>query len=111
LTVGCAKAAISDSWKEQTLLNTVKLRYADMPLFVEMASIGSGYTLESSVNLSAKFFDGGSPAEFDTSNSASIGGSGKYMDRPTITYSPITPYGMLLTCGVDVRPVCCIPSL
>jgi len=82
--------AISDSWKEQTLLNIVKLRYADMPLFVEVASIVSGYTLESSVNLGAKFFDGGSPAEFGTTNSASIGGSGKYTDRPTITYSPIT---------------------
>jgi hypothetical protein len=82
--------AISDSWKEQTLLNIVKLRYADMPLFVEVASIVSGYTLESAVNLSAKFFDGGSAAEFGTTNSASVGGSGKYTDRPTITYSPIT---------------------
>jgi hypothetical protein len=44
--------AISDSWKEQTLLNIVKIRYADMPLFVEVASIVSGYTLESTVNSS-----------------------------------------------------------
>ena len=43
--------AIADSWKEQSLLNIVKLRYADMPLFVEVASVVSGYTLESSVNL------------------------------------------------------------
>jgi len=82
--------AISDSWKEQTLLNIVKLRYADMPLFVEVASIVSGYTLESSVNLGAKVFDGGSAAEFGTTGSATIGGSGKFTDRPTITYAPIT---------------------
>jgi hypothetical protein len=77
-------AAISDSWKEQTLLNIVKLRYADMPLFVEVASVVSGYTLESSVNVLGTATDA-TPRE-----AVSVGGSAKYTDRPTITYAPIT---------------------
>jgi len=74
--------AISDSWKEQTLLNIVKLRYGDVPLFVQVVSIVSGYTLESSVNV----------AGIDSSpgNSIVAGGSAKFTDRPTITYAPIT---------------------
>lgn len=78
--------SISDSWKEQTLLNIVKLRYADMPLFVEVASIVSGYSMESSVNLGSNF----SSLNNASSEAFSLGGSGKFTDRPTITYAPIT---------------------
>lgn len=78
--------AVSDSWKAQTLLNIVKLRYADMPLFMEVASIVSGYTVEGTVNLAGTVFESGSSAPA----SATFGGSGKFVDRPTITYVPIT---------------------
>lgn len=78
--------AISDSWKEQTLLNIVKIRYIDMPLFVDVASIVSGYTLQSSVNLNAQASsEGAIQGDF-----ASLGTSGTFIDRPTITYTPIT---------------------
>ena len=78
--------AISDSWKEQTLLNIVKIRYADMPLFVEVASIVSGYTLESSVSINGML----SSSDAIQRDSLSLGSSGKFIDRPTITYVPIT---------------------
>jgi hypothetical protein len=98
--VGCAKlgprsvprdrfdynTAISDSWKEQTLLNIVKIRYADMPLFVEVASVVSGYTLEGSVDLSGTL----SSDDAEQGDFLSMETAGKYTDRPTITYSPIT---------------------
>ena len=79
-------SAISNSWKEQTLLNIVKLRYADMPLFVEVASVVSGYTLEGAVNLSGTSF----PESSVQGDFLGWGASGKYTDRPTITYAPIT---------------------
>jgi len=78
--------AIADSWKEQTLLNIVKLRYAEMPLFVEVASVVSGYSLESAVNLGGTIRSDSSIL----SDSLNLGASGKFTDRPTITYSPIT---------------------
>lgn len=78
--------AISNSWKEQTLLNIVKIRYADMPLFVEVASVVSGYTLEGAVSLGGTV----SSDKAVQGDFLSLGTSGKYTDRPTITYAPIT---------------------
>jgi hypothetical protein len=78
-------AAISDSWQNQMLLNIVKLRYAETPVFVDVTSVISQYAVEGQVNLGATFnnpLGGGSDTQ-------SVGGTGKYTDRPTITYTPL----------------------
>ncbi len=78
--------SIANSWKQQTLLNIVKLRYMDLPVFLDVSSIVAGYSLETG------FTAGGSLPESTAFGgwTATLGGSAKFTDRPTITYTPLT---------------------
>jgi hypothetical protein len=78
--------AIADSWKQQTLLNIVKLRYMDLPVFVDVASIVSGYSMQTGVSINGTL----SSEKAIQGNYASIGGQAIYTDRPTVTYVPMT---------------------
>jgi len=75
--------SISESWKRQMLLNIVKLRYLDPPIFVDVGQIVAGYTLETGLSAGASL-----PGEGNST--VTLGGSAKYTDRPTITYVPLT---------------------
>jgi len=76
-------SAISESWKRQTLLNLVKIRYADAPVFVDIASVINTYELQSNVSLGASW------ANAPLTDTQNLSGSARYTDRPTITYTPL----------------------
>jgi hypothetical protein len=48
-------AAISESWKNQMLLNLVKARYSDAPVFLDIASAINSYSIETDVSVAAGF--------------------------------------------------------
>lgn len=78
--------ALAESWKQQTLLNIVKLRYMDLPVFMDVSSVVSGYSMQTGVSVNGTL----SSDKAVQGNFASIGGQAIYTDRPTITYVPMT---------------------
>lgn len=91
--------SVGDSWKNQMLANLVKLRYFDMPVFVDVGQIVSGYSLETAVSGVLGFND-----NFTGSDSQGLGASGRYTDRPTITYTPKTGDDYLTSLMKPVEP-------
>lgn len=79
-------SAIAESWKQQTLLNIVKLRYMDLPVFVDVASVVAGYSLQTGVTVGGVASSQGAVQ----GDYGSVGGQAIYTDRPTITYVPLT---------------------
>lgn len=75
---------IADTWKQQTLLNIVKLRYFDTPTFLDVSSVISSYQLQGEIALEREFFPR-SPGD----TNRTLGLSGTYIDRPTISYAPL----------------------
>jgi hypothetical protein len=78
--------SIADSWKQQTLLNIIKMRYMDLPVFVDVASIVAGYSMQTGVSVNGTL----SSEKAIQGNSLAAGGQAIFTERPTITYVPLT---------------------
>lgn len=74
---------VAESWKRQTLLNVVRLRYADAPVFLDVSSIINSYTIGGDASAQASLPDGSDPNVFD------FGATGKWSNTPTVTYQPL----------------------
>ena len=82
-------AAVADSWKSQMLLNLVKIRYGDAPVFLDIGQIVAGYSFSRKLGATAgaSVFDGGATSNIGTFG---LSGEGSYNDSPTVTYAPLT---------------------
>jgi hypothetical protein len=74
---------IAESWKRQTLLNVVRLRYADAPVFLDVASVINTYSLSGTVSA------GGSVSNGQLGDAVSMGAGGAWSNTPTVTYQPL----------------------
>lgn len=76
--------AIAESWKSQMLLNIVKIRYSDTPVFMDVTSVINLVGVQNTINMGAGW-------SFPPSaNMQSIGGSTTWGEKPTITYAPLS---------------------
>ncbi len=74
---------IAESWKRQTLMNVVRLRYADAPVFLDVSSVINTYSLSGTVSA------GGSVSNGQLGDAISMGAGGVWSNTPTVTYQPL----------------------
>lgn len=111
--------AISESWKQETLLNIVKLRHGDAPVFLQVTGVISQRSTSTGASFSENWPIG-------TRGIPTLSGATSFSETPTISYrqlqgeeffkclmTPVPPCGVLLLtnsgwpadillwCGVD----------
>jgi hypothetical protein len=97
--------AIAMSWKEQTLLNIVKMRYTDTPFFVDVPQITSGYTIQAGAAANPGIFPPVNPlATFWQQLGLTFNLQAAYQDRPTISYQPQTGSQFIRNLTTPINP-------
>jgi hypothetical protein len=87
------------SWKDQLLLNTVRIRHMDPPMLLDVASIIHQHAVEGETTASATVDPGKWSGLFGT-----LSGTSRFEDRPTFTYAPVHGEQFTRTMLTPVHP-------
>lgn len=75
--------AIQMTNSQQMLLNLVRLRYVDVPLFLDVSGVTTQFTYKTRVSPTVPI------PGFDSENPFILGGELSWQDQPTISYAPL----------------------
>jgi hypothetical protein len=92
--------AMVQSSREELLLNIVRLRYLESPVFLSIGSVVNQYSVESQISAGASWQWGG----INDGTGNSLGAAGRFSDKPTITYAPLTGRRFTETMITPIRP-------
>jgi hypothetical protein len=91
--------SLAQSAREQLLMNIVRIRYLESPMFTSVTSVVNQYSLEGTVATNAGW-QWGSPS----GSSLGVGAGGRFADRPTITYAPMVGPQFAKSILTPIRP-------
>lgn len=74
--------AVQQTSNEEMLLNIIRLRYRDTPLFLQVSGIAANVSTEIGLN-------GGAEIPSTGTTLGSVAATGSYLDNPTVTYAPL----------------------
>jgi hypothetical protein len=94
--------SIGESWKRQTLLNILRLRYMDTPMFLDVSSIVASYGVGATIGADAKVGTTGAAA---SASQVGVAGSANFTNNPTITYVPMMGSKFLRSLIESVPPM------
>ncbi|MCZ2156924.1 MAG: hypothetical protein LC114_24005 [Bryobacterales bacterium] len=91
-------ASISNSYKTQMMMNLVKFRYMDSPVFLDIAQVVATYTYDVSASVNTP--DWASGVYYPGASA-----SGRWAESPTITYNPMAGDKFTKSLLAPVSPV------
>jgi hypothetical protein len=102
-------AAITDSWKAMMLVNLVKLRYADAPVFLDVASVITQTGAQASFGVSGSWWH--NLLQLPYTSSVGVTASGTYAEKPTVTYSPLSGEKFARSLMTPIQPAAILSFL